>query len=74
MNTIKQYLGLVWMALSPIVIAIMLWQAAHKISVSHAAVKTNVALQWGIILLVFIPICLGLFLFGKYCWTKEYND
>lgn len=74
MNAVKQYLGLVWMALSPLLIIVMLWQAIHKISHTVAQAKANVGLQWGIILLVFIPICIGLFLFGKYCWEKEYND
>ena len=34
--------------------------------------KANITLQWVIILLVFIPICIGFFIFGKYASTNEY--
>jgi ABC-type polysaccharide/polyol phosphate export permease len=74
MNSLKQYLGIVWMLLSPVVIVLMLWQAITKINAATATTKANISLQWFIILLVFIPICIGLFLFGKYAWNKEYND
>lgn len=74
MNALKQYLGIVWMLLSPLVIVGMLWQAISKINEASAATKANISLQWSIILLVFIPICIGLFLFGKYAWNKEYAE
>ena len=74
MNGIKKVLGYVWMLLSIALVGLMASQAWNK--VSHAAqgiVKTNTLLQWIIILLVFIPICVGLFIFGKYSSQGEYT-
>jgi hypothetical protein len=44
----------------------------EKISAATEIQKSNVALQWVIILLVFTPICVGFFIFGKYASTNEY--
>jgi hypothetical protein len=62
MNTIKKILGIVWMLLAPVV-----GEAA-------AATKANVTLQWTIILIIFIPICAGLFIFGRYSYKGYYNQ
>lgn len=72
MNNLKKYLGLLWMALAPILVAFMTWQAFKKISAASGPAQTNVALQWGIILAVFIPICIGFFIFGRYSFNGEY--
>ena len=74
MNTLKRILGICWMLMAPCLIIFMAAQAAEKIQLATAGVaRTNTALQWGIILLVFIPICAGFFLFGYYAWKKEYS-
>ncbi|HSK13773.1 MAG TPA: hypothetical protein VK907_11195 [Phnomibacter sp.] len=72
MNNIKKYLGLLWMAMSPVLIVFMVWQAYEKIGEATGLAKTNVALQWIIILAVFIPICLGFFIFGRYSYHGDY--
>jgi hypothetical protein len=72
LNTAKKYLGLVWMLLAPALICFMVWQAEHRISAASLVTRANTALQWIIILLVFLPICVGLFLFGRYAWQGEY--
>ena len=54
MNTIKKLAGYVWMLMAPLLILFLLYQANEKISHAAAAVKSNVILQWVIILLVFI--------------------
>ena len=52
----------------------MLYQAFDKVGMApEGVVKTNTMLQWIIILLVFIPICAGLFIFGKYALRGEYD-
>jgi hypothetical protein len=51
----------------------MCWQAYEKIDAATAKAKTNTILQWGIILLVFIPICIGLVIFGYYALKNEYR-
>lgn len=72
MNAIKKYLGLVWMAMAPALIIFLAWQAFEKISAASAATKANTTLQWSIILVIFVPICVGFFIFGMYAWYNEY--
>ncbi len=72
MNILKKYLGLVWMIMAPVLILFMVWQAVEKISQATSSEKANTALQWVIILAVFLPICIGFFIFGKYSFQGEY--
>ena len=75
MKSVKKYLGIVWMILSILLVGFMLYQAVDKVGMAPAgALKTNTMLQWIIILLVFIPICVGLFIFGKYALGGEYDS
>lgn len=88
MNTVKRYLGIVWMILGPAVILFMVQQAFEKVGVAYqkadAAVDTvqqsialgeahNTILQWSIIILVFVPIAIGMVIFGKYCLVGAYD-
>ena len=72
MNTLKKLLGVVWMLLAPAIICFLVYQANLKIMAAGESTKANVILQWAIILIIFIPICIGFFLFGKYAATNEY--
>jgi len=75
MNNIKRYLGYIWMLLAPIIVGFMIYQACLKISLApDGIVKTNTILQWVIILIIFIPICIGFFIFGKYAATGDYKE
>jgi ABC-type polysaccharide/polyol phosphate export permease len=70
----KRILGLIWIILGPAAMIFMAWQAYDKVSKAEAGVaQTNTALQWGIILLIFIPIAIGLVIFGKYSLSGEYD-
>ena len=72
MNSLKKILGFVWMLMAPAIICFLAYEANTKIRVATAATKSNVLLQWSIILIIFTPICIGFFLFGKYAATNEY--
>jgi ABC-type polysaccharide/polyol phosphate export permease len=72
MNTLKKLLGFVWMLLAPAIICFLVYQAMIKIQAASESTRANVILQWSIILIIFIPICVGFFLFGKYAATNEY--
>jgi len=75
MNALKKALGLVWIVLGPASIIFMFMQAFEKIGLAEEGVhKTNTALQWGIILFIFIPISAGLVIFGYYAWKGEYDN
>ncbi len=88
MNSLKKYLGIVWMCAGPTIIVIMILQAIDKVgTASSKAIAitndlkkaaalgevNNTILQWSIIILVFIPIAIGLMIFGKYSFAGEYD-
>jgi ABC-type molybdate transport system permease subunit len=75
MNNIKKTLGLAWMILAPLAVILMFEQAVEKINLATEGVaRTNTALQWGIILLIFIPVSIGMVIFGYYSWKGEYDQ
>lgn len=61
------------MAAAPALVIFLCWQAYEKIVAAPAAAQANVVLQWAIILMIFVPVCGGLFLFGRYAWAGEYD-
>jgi uncharacterized membrane protein len=73
MNTFKKILGFVWMILAPAIICFLIYEASVKIGIAKPAEKANTILQWVIILIIFTPISIGFFLFGKYAATNEYD-
>jgi len=74
MNTLKKFLGLVWMLLAPAAVVFMFIQAVDKTNAALTSIeRTNTALQWGIILFIFIPICTGLAIFGWYSFKGDYD-
>lgn len=75
MKALKKILGLFWVILGPASVVFMAWQAYDKVSKAPEGIdQTNTALQWGIILLIFIPIAIGLVIFGKYALSGEYDQ
>ncbi len=75
MNNIKKILGLAWMILAPLAVILIFEQAGEKINLATEGVaRTNTALQWGIILLIFIPVSIGMVIFGYYSWKGEYDQ
>ncbi|MEY4334950.1 MAG: hypothetical protein RLZZ196_3700 [Bacteroidota bacterium] len=74
MNTLKKLLGYIWMVLSPAIILFLLYEAFVKIGSATEAAKANTILQWVIILLIFLPISIGFFIFGKYAAQNEYDQ
>jgi Na+/H+ antiporter NhaA len=73
MDTVKKYMGWVWMLLAPSLIGFMGWQAGEKITQATVTARSNIALQWGIILGIFVPVCIGFFIFGYYAAKGYYN-
>jgi hypothetical protein len=75
MNKLKKALGLCWIILGPASIILLFMQAFEKTGLAAAGVaRTNTALQWGIILFIFIPISAGLVIFGYYALKGEYDQ
>mgnify|MGYP000879205174 CR=1 FL=1 len=75
MNALKKILGIVWVVLGPVIILFLIAQAMDKISLATTSIdRMNTSLQWGIIILIFIPICAGLMIFGLYSFKGEYDQ
>ena len=73
MNSLKKILGFVWMILAPAVICFLVYEAYTKIGLAKPTEKANTILQWVIILIIFTPISIGFFMFGKYAAANEYD-
>jgi len=72
MSQLRKILGVVWMLLGPATIYFLVSQAAYKIS--QPSSTTNDLLQWGIIITIFVPIAIGLMIFGYYAVKGEYAE
>lgn len=74
MNALKRILGIVWIVLGPTMILFLVMQALEKINAAAEGIaRTNTTLQWSIIIIIFIPICAGLVIFGYYGVKGEYD-
>lgn len=88
MNQIRRILGFLWVILGPTAIYLMIAQAFKKmaeadIKITNAlgetaktmaeAAKLNIEMQWGIIIIIFVPIAFGLMIFGYYSFKGEYD-
>ena len=74
MNALKKLLGIVWIVLGPVIILFLAMQAIEKIAAATEGIdRTNTTLQWSIIIIIFIPICAGLMIFGYYGLKGEYD-
>jgi MFS family permease len=66
-----RWLGIVWLALGPIAVFYLIKTAAAEIA-KHPVVDTKI--QWGVFVVVFIPIAIGLMIFGWYALKGEYEE
>ena len=73
MNALKKYLGILWMLVAPVIIIFLFTQAVDKIGKASIITRSNVTLQWGIILVIFLPICIGFSIFGYYAFKGYYD-
>lgn len=72
MNSIKKILGFVWMLLAPVIIISLVAGAWMNID-GTGAKEINQPVPWIIIISIFTPIAIGLFIFGWYCVKGEYS-
>jgi hypothetical protein len=74
MNTIKRYLGLLWMILGPLSIVFGVMQATKELSAKAIVPPTQETYTfWIIILAIFVPIAAGMSLMGYYAWQGDYD-
>ena len=72
MNTIKKYLGIIWLLLAPVVIYFLVSGAISKIYPAGEKDINNPVI-WIIIITIFTPIAIGLMIFGWYAFKGEYD-
>ena len=72
MNTIKKYLGIIWLLLAPVVIFFLVNGAITHIDPAGKKDINNPVI-WIIIIAIFTPIATGLMIFGWYALRGEYN-
>ena len=70
MNTIKRFAGFFWMILGPVAIFYLIKTAAEEIA-KKPVIDTKI--QWIVFVLIFIPIAIGLMIFGWYALKGEYD-
>ncbi|MBX9733875.1 MAG: hypothetical protein K2X37_07415 [Chitinophagaceae bacterium] len=71
MNLIKKLLGVVWMILAPALLFFLIQLGLHQISIKPGIDTT---IQWTIFIGIFLPIAVGLFIFGYYALKDEYKS
>jgi hypothetical protein len=72
MNTIKRFLGIIWLLLAPVVIYFLVSGAiTHIDPVGKKDINNPVI--WVIIIAIFTPIAIGLMIFGWYAFRGEYD-
>ena len=72
MNQLKRIMGIVWMLIAPVVIYFLVMGAMHNISETGTK-DINKPVPWFIIIGIFTPIAIGLFIFGYYAFKGEYD-
>lgn len=75
MKALKKLLGVLWVILAPVSVILVIMQMIEKITLAEPGIeRLNTSLQWGIILFIFIPVAIGLLIFGMYSFKGEYDD
>lgn len=71
MNTLKKYLGLLWM-----VVAVATYSILLKTSIAQISAKptSDTIIQWSIFAIIFLPIAFGMVIFGWLAWKDAYEQ
>jgi hypothetical protein len=73
MDRLKRILGVVWALLGPAIIIGMAWRAVNELSHVKPEKVQETYVFWVIVISIFVPIALGLTLFGVYALRNEYK-
>jgi hypothetical protein len=71
LNIIRRIAGLIWILLGPIPIIYLFKTAAGEID-KKPGIETWI--QWAVFIGIFIPIAIGMIIFGYYALTGEYDQ
>ncbi len=71
MNSIKRIAGILWIAMGPLSLYYFITTAISEIA-RKPAIETKI--QWITFIIVFIPVTIGLVVFGYYALKGEYDE
>ena len=71
MNQVKRIAGIIWMALSIVAYGILLKTTISQI---NAKPTTDTIVQWSIFAIIFLPIAIGLLIFGWLALKGDYDQ
>ena len=70
MNTLKRISGILWIIAGPLAIFYLAKTALSEIN-KKPVIDTKI--QWAVFVIVFIPIAIGIIIFGFYAVKGEYD-
>jgi len=70
MNSLKRMAGILWVIAGPVAIYYLVKTAINEI---HKKPVTDTKIQWAVFVIVFIPIAIGIIIFGFYAIKGEYD-
>jgi len=73
MNSIKKYLGFIWLIIGPIMMVGLVLRAIHEFSISKPEQMEELKVFWPVVIIIFIPIAIGFSIFGWYAVKNLYS-
>ena len=70
MNLIKRFAGIIWILLGPLAIYYLIATAISEIG-KKPVIDTKI--QWIVFVVIFIPIAIGMMIFGWFALKGEYD-
>ncbi len=74
MGIIKKIIGVLCMILAPVSAYMLTSEGFKKMAAAAPADKTNAITQWSILIIIFLPVMVGLLIFGYYAMKGEFED
>ncbi|MES2005168.1 MAG: hypothetical protein V4450_11635 [Bacteroidota bacterium] len=70
MNQLKRFAGIIWLLMGPVAVVYLIKTAAAEIA-RKPVMDTKI--QWGVFVIIFLPIAVGMVIFGWYALKGEYD-
>jgi hypothetical protein len=71
MNSMRRIAGILWIVIGPLALYYLITTALSEIA-KKPVIDTKI--QWAVFIIIFIPIAIGLVLFGYYALKGEYDE
>jgi predicted Na+-dependent transporter len=70
MNSLKRYAGIIWIVLGPLAIYYLVSTGLSEIE-KKPVLDTKI--QWSVFVIIFIPIAIGMIIFGWFAFKGGYD-